>query len=123
MPSRFEIVKTFSFEAAHHLGGFPAGHQNTRLHGHSFRVEVAVASAEPAQNGMVLDLAKIEAAASDIRTALDHGYLNEIEGLAQPTLETIAAWIAKRLKAKLPALSRVSVYRDSIGEACHLTFN
>ena len=123
MLARYEIVKSFAFEAAHRLLGYPPGHPNTRLHGHSFRVEVGVAAPRPGVDGFVLQFDRIEEALKDVKGALDHHHLNEIEGLEQPTLETIAGWIAERLKAKLPALSRVSIYRDSVGEACHLTFD
>jgi 6-pyruvoyltetrahydropterin/6-carboxytetrahydropterin synthase len=103
------------------LLGYPQGHPNSRLHGHSFRIEIGVAAPEPGTDGFVLQFDRIEAALKDVRAALDHGHLNEIEGLEQPTLERIAGWIAERLKGELPALSRVSIYRDSVGEACHLT--
>ena len=42
MSARFHIVKEFGFEAAHTFAHKPAGHENTRVHGHSFKVEVAL---------------------------------------------------------------------------------
>ena len=44
---------------------------------------------------------------------LDHNYLNEIEGLENPTSEIIAIWIWDRLKPSLPLLSKIVV-----GETC-----
>ena len=120
MAFRTEIVKSFTFEAAHHLLSFPEGHRYRRLHGHSFRVEVWL-TAEPAgPHQWIVDFAEIEDAIGELKETLDHSYLNEIDGLEQPTLEVIGAWISQQLEPKLPALSRVSIYRDSCGEACHL---
>jgi 6-pyruvoyltetrahydropterin/6-carboxytetrahydropterin synthase len=121
MSRRVEIVKSFTFEAAHRLAGFPDGHPNTRFHGHSFRVEVALAAAAPGPDGFVARFEDVARALADVRGELDHRLLNEVEGLGQPTLENIALWIAERLSPALPQLSRVSVYRPSCNEACHLT--
>ena len=37
-----EIFKEFTFEAAHDLPNTPEGHKCRRLHGHSFRIRLAV---------------------------------------------------------------------------------
>ena len=111
--ARIEIVKSFGFEAAHR--------NKSRTYGYSYRVEVAVAG-EIASSGVIAPFEEIERAFAPVGSALDHSLLDEIQGLARPTLENIALWISVRLRADLPALSRVSVFRDSDGEACHLTF-
>lgn len=116
-----EIVKSFRFEAAHHLPSFPEGHPYRRLHGHSFRVEIALRAAPSGPHGWIVDFAEVEAALGEVRARLDHGFLNDVEGLEQPTLENIALYIAMAVRPRLPALSRVSVYRESCGEACHWT--
>ena len=41
---------------------------------------------------------------------LDHHYLNEVEGLENPTSERLAEWIWIRLKPALPLLSEVVVH-------------
>lgn len=40
---------------------------------------------------------------------LDHSYLNEIEGLENPTSENLSRWIWEKLSVKLPLLSKVVV--------------
>jgi 6-pyruvoyltetrahydropterin/6-carboxytetrahydropterin synthase len=40
----FIITKEFSFEASHQIFGLPEGHQCSRMHGHSYRVEVVIKS-------------------------------------------------------------------------------
>jgi 6-pyruvoyltetrahydropterin/6-carboxytetrahydropterin synthase len=104
-----EIFKEFTFEAAHRLPNVPEGHKCSRLHGHSFRARVWVSGDVDAKLGWVMDFADIKAAAKPVIARLDHYYLNEIEGLENPTSENVARWIWARLKPGLPGLSRVEV--------------
>lgn len=103
-----DVFREFTFEAAHRLPNLPEGHKCRRLHGHSFRVEVHVGGSVEAESGMVLDFADIKAAFRPLWTQLDHNYLNDVEGLANPTSENLAVWIWDRLAGDLP-LSRIVV--------------
>jgi 6-pyruvoyltetrahydropterin/6-carboxytetrahydropterin synthase len=103
-----EIFKVFTFEAAHRLPHVPAGHKCGRLHGHSFRVEVHVRGAVGKDTGWVMDFADIKEAFNPLYEQLDHYYLNEIEGLANPTSENLARWLWERLSHTLP-LSKITV--------------
>ncbi len=100
----------FSFEAAHMLPNVPEGHKCRRLHGHSFRVSVSVSGPVDDETGWVMDFADIEAACEPIHAQLDHRYLNDIEGLENPTSEVIARWVWDRLKPNLPGLSQVRIW-------------
>lgn len=104
------IVKTFTFEAAHRLPHLPADHKCFRLHGHSYRCEVAVTGDVDPHLGWVVDFAAIKAACAPVREQLDHRYLNEIPGLENPTSEIIARWIWEQLAPVLPGLSRVTIH-------------
>ena len=105
-----DIFKTFTLEAAHRLPNVPAGHKCERVHGHSFRVEVHVTGPVDALTGWIMDFADVEAAFAPLFAALDHRYLNEVEGLENPTSENLARWIWARLKPRLPALDRLVVH-------------
>ena len=105
-----EICKTFDFEAAHRLPNVPPGHKCARLHGHSFRVSVYVKGPVGEHPGWVMDFADIKAAFEPIEKQLDHYYLNEIDGLENPTSENLARWIWKRLKPTLPMMSKLVVH-------------
>jgi 6-pyruvoyltetrahydropterin/6-carboxytetrahydropterin synthase len=105
-----EIFKTFTIEAAHRLPNVPPGHKCARLHGHSFRVEIRVGGEPDAERGWVMDYADVKAAFRPLFERLDHHYLNEIEGLENPTSELLARWIWERLKPALPGLSAVVVH-------------
>ena len=105
-----EICKTFDFEAAHLLPNVPAGHKCARLHGHSFRVSVYVKGPVGERTGWVMDFADIKTACDPILKRLDHYYLNEIDGLENPTSENLARWIWARLKPSLPLMNKLVVH-------------
>lgn len=112
-----EIFKEFSFEAAHRLPNVPADHKCSRLHGHSFKCGVYVSGPLDNRLGWVMDFAEIKAAFAPIEKQLDHHYLNEIDGLSNPTSEVVAKWIWTKLKPNLPSLTRV-VVRETCTSGC-----
>jgi site-specific DNA-cytosine methylase len=60
--------------------------------------------------GWVLDYYMVESAWTTFcKPHLDHRYLNEVQGLANPTTEVIAVWIWDRLKPLLETLTEVVV--------------
>ena len=116
-----ELAYRFGFDAAHYFAHFPAGHPNHGMHGHSFQVEVAVRGQPDPRTGFIVDFAELERTCAEIREMLDHRVLNEVEGLGQPSLENLCAWIWRRLAPRFAALSRVAVRRDSAGQSCTYT--
>lgn len=103
------ISKSFRFSAAHWLPEVSAGHKCARLHGHTYEVTLGLEGPIHPQLGWVEDYGRIATAFEEIRRELDHCCLNEIEGLANPTAEILAAWIYRRLEAQLPLLTDVCV--------------
>lgn len=104
------LAREFRFEAAHKLPKVPAGHKCARLHGHSFRVEIAVDGPVSEETGWFIDYADLSEAWKPLFAELDHTYLNEIPGLENPTSEILARWIWERLSPTLPSLSRVTIF-------------
>jgi len=104
------IYKEFTIEAAHKLPKAPLGHKCGRLHGHSIHIEIHVEGAINAERGWVIDYGDIKEAFAPIHDALDHRYLNEVEGLENPTSENLCCWIWNRLQQTLPGLSQVVVH-------------
>lgn len=112
-----EIYKEFVFEAAHRLPNVPPGHKCARLHGHSWRGTICVSGVVGATSGWIMDYAEIWQLFQPLYEQLDHRYLNEIEGLENPTSEVLARWIWQRLKPVLPALSKV-IINETCSSGC-----
>ncbi|MDE2345926.1 MAG: 6-carboxytetrahydropterin synthase, partial [Gammaproteobacteria bacterium] len=55
-----EIFKVFHIEAAHRLPNLPPGHKCSRLHGHSFRVEIHIRGEPQADSGWLMDFADLK---------------------------------------------------------------
>lgn len=112
-----KIYKEFRIEAAHRLPNLPAEHKCSRLHGHSFRIVVTVEGPLQQPQGWVRDFADITQAFNPLYEQLDHHYLNDIEGLENPTSENLAIWVWERLKPSLPDLVEVEV-RETCTSGC-----
>lgn len=104
-----QIYKEFNIEAAHRLPNVPEGHKCARLHGHSFHVAIYVEGPVGEESGWVMDFSDIKETFRPIYKMLDHHYLNDIEGLENPTSENLARWIWTRLKPELPLLSQIKI--------------
>jgi 6-pyruvoyltetrahydropterin/6-carboxytetrahydropterin synthase len=113
----WELTKSFRFEAAHALAGTTLAGAGEEIHGHSYRAEVAIRGTPDAITGMIVDLGLLERRLADIRAALDHKLLNNINALGPPTLEHLARFIFDELAGTLD-VTRVTVHRDSCGESC-----
>ena len=103
------IYKDITFESAHLLPNLPEGHKCRRLHGHSFKVRIGVEGPVDSKLGWVLDFSDLKKAFLPIYEQLDHHYLNEIEGLENPTSENIAKWIWDTLKPNLDNLASIEI--------------
>ncbi|HEY1692220.1 MAG TPA: 6-carboxytetrahydropterin synthase QueD [Polyangiaceae bacterium] len=107
---KVRLVHEFRFEAAHRLPKVPAGHKCARLHGHSFKVELAVVGPVNEESGWFIDYQHLFDAWAPLQAQLDHNYLNEVPGLENPTSEVLAGWIWDRVKPRLPQLVRVTLF-------------
>lgn len=105
-----DIFKIFTLEAAHRLPNVPEGHKCARLHGHSFRVELHLRGPVDSHTGWVMDFSEVKRIFKPLYEQLDHHYLNDIEGLENPTSENLAIWIWNQAKPLLPLLSEVVVH-------------
>lgn len=112
-----EIFKEFTIEAAHCLPNVPEGHKCSRLHGHSFKIAIYVSGTVGAESGWIMDFAEIKSAFQPLYDQLDHHYLNEVEGLENPTSENLARWIWEKLIGELPQLSKIIV-RETCTSGC-----
>jgi 6-pyruvoyltetrahydropterin/6-carboxytetrahydropterin synthase len=114
----FTLVKEFRFEAAQTLPTLGPGHKCSRMHGHSFKVEIHVTGEIDPAIGWVYDHARISRAMDPLMEQLDHSYLNEIEGLENPTIELMCMWFWEKLDPQLPGLSEIVIFETPTAR-CH----
>ena len=107
---RARLTKDFTFEAAQTLPNVPAGHKCGRMHGHSFKIEVSIEGEVDPRLGWIYDHACISRAMEPLLDLLDHACLNDINGLENPTIENMAAWLWRRLEAGCPGLCEIVIH-------------
>jgi 6-pyruvoyltetrahydropterin/6-carboxytetrahydropterin synthase len=112
---------TARFEAAHHLTSYKGSPET--VHGHSWRVEAALSTAELDAEGMAWDFVEVAAALRELVARVDHRDLNTVPPFdrVSPTTERIAAWFFTSLAERLPAvpLTEVTVWE---GPDCSATY-
>ena len=90
---RARLTKDFRFEAAHTLPSLPDDHKCRQMHGHSFKIEISIEGEVDETISWVYDHKRISDAMRPLVELLDHGYLNDVEGLESPTIERMAAMV------------------------------
>jgi 6-pyruvoyltetrahydropterin/6-carboxytetrahydropterin synthase len=116
----FEVCQRFYFDAAHSLKREIETEGSRRIHGHTYLAEVAVRGIVDNKTGMVMDIGLIRLEVAKVRELLDHHYLDEVPGLGIPTLENLCIYIEKAMRDNGLQLSRVSVWRESLGDRCDM---
>jgi 6-pyruvoyltetrahydropterin/6-carboxytetrahydropterin synthase len=106
---KVELRKTIQFESAHLLPHLPSHHKCHRLHGHSFQADIVICGDCDPQLGWLMDYAEVSRLVKPSWEKLDHHYLNDIQGLENPTSENIAKWLWDNLKPALPMLTEIVV--------------
>jgi 6-pyruvoyltetrahydropterin/6-carboxytetrahydropterin synthase len=112
-PGSFTLRVTDSFSASHQLLGYPG--KCSRLHGHNYRVEVAVQGRDLDALGMVVDLGTIKAALALVLDALDHRHLGDVEPFSvgtNATSENLAVYIAGEMHARGVSPSSITVWES-----------
>ena len=105
---RMRLQRDYRFEAAHFLPKVPDGHKCARMHGHSYAITIVI-EGDVNERGWVMDFADIDEHVAPLVRSLDHRVLNELDGLANPTSEHLAAWFWSKVRASLPLLVEVQV--------------
>ena len=97
------------FNSAHSLRGYEGKCED--LHGHNWRVEVAMCADDLDKSGMVVDFKKLREALNDVLVGLDHKYLNNLGYFKEvnPTSENIARYVFYQIEDEFPELVLDSV--------------
>ena len=97
----YKLNVTDSFSAAHRLCGYEGACKN--LHGHNWKVRIAITCSQLDEIGMALDYGIIKKALAEVLESLDHQYLNDLEALngMNTTSENLARHIFMELSKQI----------------------
>jgi len=97
----YKITVLSHFSGAHRLRYLHG--KCEELHGHNWKVEVAVVSDRLNKEGVVIDFTVLKQKVEKVLKPLDHHYLNDLPYFSgkEPSSENIAKYIFDRLKADL----------------------
>lgn len=115
----YELTVRGHFDAAHHLYGYPG--ECRELHGHTWDVEVTVASDALDEIGIVYDFKALKADLAAVLDDYDHVLINEVAPFDEisPTAENLARVICERLAATVDprvAVKEVAVWESPIAK-------
>ena len=113
MSAKATIVKKMEFEAAHFLPESSYQGPCNSVHGHSYKILVAITGKIDPSTGMVIDFSILKRAVKTCINELDHKLLNDI--ICNPTAENIVLWIWKHM-VKYDLMKTSTWYRISYVE-------
>lgn len=97
---KITVVKEFWFESAHHLPNYDG--DCSRLHGHSYRLQVGFTGTINPETGMLVDFKDIKKIVkTHVVDVLDHQFLNVVDKsgpLKNPTAENMIVWIKEKIE-------------------------
>jgi 6-pyruvoyltetrahydropterin/6-carboxytetrahydropterin synthase len=111
----FELTIKTEFAAAHRLREYEGACEN--LHGHNYKIDVALCGERLNELGLLIDFKEVKAALAEVAGRLDHVCLNDVEPFDQtnPTAENMAKHLCEELAARMPeavAVKSVTVWES-----------
>jgi 6-pyruvoyltetrahydropterin/6-carboxytetrahydropterin synthase len=97
----FRLKITTWFASAHNLINYQGDCEN--LHGHNWKVEVAVTARELDKAGLGVDFKILKSETNNLLKTLDHKYLNELQPFTDlsPSSENIAKYLYQELTKRI----------------------
>lgn len=93
----FEISVDYTFAAGHALRGYKGKCEN--VHGHNYKIRVAVGGEKLNSIGLVMDFVDLRAAIKALAERLDHRFMNDIPPFdaLNPSAENLAKYFYEGL--------------------------
>tara|TARA_Y100001970_G_scaffold263451_1_gene348907 strand:- start:1764 stop:2804 length:1041 start_codon:yes stop_codon:yes gene_type:complete len=110
-----EIWKQYNLETA------ISYNQDKEIYGFGYKTKLFIKEPLDKVKGWVMDFGDIKEIFKPIFNKMDHHYLNEIEGLSNPSIVDVVKWMRIELK-KNPQLSKIDLY-ESEGIGVEININ
>ena len=94
-------------DCAHSLPGHP---KCGRLHGHTYKVEIAIEGDNPGDR-LIVDFADLKRQAREVLAEYDHRNWNDV--LEYPSVENICSLLARSLRERIPFPLTIRVWEGS----------
>ena len=97
----FEVAVEHSFAAGHALRGYKGKCEN--VHGHNYKVRVAVSGEKLDSIGLLMDFVELRSAIRALVEGLDHRFLNEVAPFDRlnPSAENLARYFCEGLAPQI----------------------
>ena len=111
----YELMIESKFAAAHQLRGYQG--KCEKLHGHNWRVTIAVTAERLDDIGLAIDFHDLKKSLRDVLDQLEHTFLNDIFPFTQinPSSENLAKWIYDTMTKKVNDDEHRSRQRYGVG--------
>ncbi|MEQ8503884.1 MAG: 6-carboxytetrahydropterin synthase [Rhodospirillales bacterium] len=107
----YRIWKEQRFESALRLERAPEDNRRNLLHGHSYIVRLHLsAPLDPIMN-WAIDYGDVKELFKPVYKSLDHHLLNELPGIGDADLASVAKWIRGQVSDSLPELDRIDLFQ------------
>lgn len=117
----FEICVEHTFAAGHALRNYYGKCEN--VHGHNYRVQVAIEAADVDENGLLYDFSDLKKRLRSTTEYLDHQFINDLKpfDVINPSAENIARFIYQEIQKDLnaAAISYVKVWETDTSFATY----
>lgn len=110
------VSRRYEFQSAHRLPRTLPEHKCHRVHGHTYSAEIEVSGRIGHVSGWLIDFGVIDNAWARTCGHLDHQYLNELDGLENPTSENLAVYIWRRIDSYIGGLAGIELHRVTVKE-------
>lgn len=117
----FEVSVDYSFAAGHALRGYKGKCEN--VHGHNYKVRVAVAGEQLNSTGLLMDFVDMRAVIKAVVDPLDHRFLNDLTPFDRlnPSAENLAKYfyeeIATRIRDRGLRVQAVTIWETDLTSA------
>lgn len=117
----FEVSVDYSFAAGHALRGYKGKCEN--VHGHNYKVRVAVSGEQLNSTGLLMDFVDMRAVIKAVVDPLDHRFLNDLTPFDRlnPSAENLAKYfyeeIATRIRDRGLRVQAVTIWETDLTSA------